>query len=201
MSTVVPVPKRTLILFACFAVYLALFLLPEVFPAAGANPFIFVLMLSILVVLPALVGLGIWGAVGRFLSWRGRRPLGAGSRVAGEVAAAGFAAFVLFLVLGQALPTELPTGSYLSEFDRTVWLDPKSTDYVKGDVTPRQKMLAAVVAKLSGSSRTELERTLGPSLETLYFMSTGRDLIYILGPQRDSLFSIDSEWLLIWLDV
>jgi len=29
---------------------------------------------------------------------------------------------------------------------------------------------------------------------------TGRDLIYVLGPQRDSYFTIDSEWLLIWLD-
>jgi len=28
---------------------------------------------------------------------------------------------------------------------------------------------------------------------------TGRDLIYVLGPQRDSYFTIDSEWLLIWL--
>src|SRR5882762_3914729 len=28
---------------------------------------------------------------------------------------------------------------------------------------------------------------------------TGRDLIYELGPQRDSYFTIDSEWLLIWL--
>lgn len=33
-----------------------------------------------------------------------------------------------------------------------------------------------------------------------YFQSTGRDLIYITGPERDSLFGIDSEWLLIWLD-
>ena len=94
----------------------------------------------------------------------------------------------------------MPTGSYLSAFDLSAWLDPKSADYVQGDVTPRQKMLAAVVAKLPGSSRADLERTLGPSLETPYFMSTGRDLIYILGPERDSLFGIDSEWLLIWLD-
>ena len=88
----------------------------------------------------------------------------------------------------------------MSEFDQSAWLDPKSADYVQNDITPRQKMLAAVVAKLPGSSRAQLEQTLGPSLETSYFMSTGRDLIYALGPERDSLFGIDSEWLLIWLD-
>lgn len=41
---------------------------------------------------------------------------------------------------------------------------------------------------------------LGTSLDTPYFQSTGRDLIYVTGPERDSLFSIDSEWLLIWVD-
>ena len=61
-------------------------------------------------------------------------------------------------------------------------------------------MLGAVVAKLPQKSRAQIEQTLGPSLETAYFMSTGRDIIYILGPERDSIFGLDSEWLLIWLD-
>lgn len=147
-----------------------------------------------------LVGLAVWGVVGRFLSWRRERPLAAKPLLAGRIAVAGFAAFVLFLVLGRVLPNPLPTGSYMSEFDQSVWLNPNSADYVKGDATPRQKMLAAVVAKLPGSSRTVLEQTLGTSLETPYFTSTGRDLIYILGPERDSFIRIDSEWLLIWLD-
>jgi len=65
----------------------------------------------------------------------------------------------------------------------------------------RQKMLADVVKSvLPGRTRVELEQILGPSLETSYFKSSGRDLIYVLGPQRDSYFVIDSEWLLIWLD-
>lgn len=34
---------------------------------------------------------------------------------------------------------------------------------------------------------------LGPSLETPYLRSTGRDLIYVLGPQRDSYFAIASD--------
>jgi hypothetical protein len=62
-------------------------------------------------------------------------------------------------------------------------------------------MLGSVVERLGPSqSGVDIEALLGPSLETPYFESTGRDLIYILGPQRDSLFGIDSEWLLIWLD-
>ncbi|MDD2990459.1 MAG: hypothetical protein PHI64_16080 [Zoogloea sp.] len=49
-------------------------------------------------------------------------------------------------------------------------------------------------------SRDEIESMLGPSMDTPYFQSTGRDLIYATGPQRDSVFGLDSEWLLIWLD-
>jgi CHASE2 domain-containing sensor protein len=48
-----------------------------------------------LVVLPTLAALAIWGAIGRLLSWRRKRPLGAGTRWAGQVALAGFVAFVL----------------------------------------------------------------------------------------------------------
>ena len=62
-------------------------------------------------------------------------------------------------------------------------------------------MLKDVVEKiLPGKNRQEIERVLGPSLETDYFRSPDRDLIYYLGPERDGLFNIDSEWLLIWLD-
>jgi hypothetical protein len=62
-------------------------------------------------------------------------------------------------------------------------------------------MLADVVKSvLPGGTRAEIEKILGPSLETPYFKSTSRDLIYVLGPQRDSYFTIDSEWLLVWLD-
>jgi hypothetical protein len=62
-------------------------------------------------------------------------------------------------------------------------------------------MLGDVVTNvLPGRNRTEIEALLGPSLETGYSKSTGRDLIYILGPERGSFFPIDSEWLLIWLN-
>ena len=62
-------------------------------------------------------------------------------------------------------------------------------------------MLADVVQRLPGRSRAEIESLLGPGLDTFYFKSTGRDLIYVTGPCRDSpVGPIDSEWLLIWLD-
>ena len=61
-------------------------------------------------------------------------------------------------------------------------------------------MLEDVVKRLHGQSRVELENILGPTLDTPYFKSTGRDLIYVTGPERDSFFGIDSEWLLIWVD-
>ena len=108
--------------------------------------------------------------------------------------------FMAFMVLANVLPSQLPSGSYDKQFDHEVWLDPESTNYTAGDITSRQKMLADVVKRLPGHSRAELENMLGPTLDTPYFKSTGRDLIYITGPERDSLFGIDSEWLLIWVD-
>ena len=80
-------------------------------------------------------------------------------------------------------------------------MDDASSAFVRGDITPRQKMLGSVVERLVlGLSRTEIEEMIGPSLDTPYFETLGRDLIYILGPQRDSYIRLDSEWLLIWLD-
>ena len=55
-------------------------------------------------------------------------------------------------------------------------------------------------SRLPWKTKSEIEVLLGPSLETPYFASTGRDMIYVLGPERSSYFRIDSEWLLIWLD-
>lgn len=60
-------------------------------------------------------------------------------------------------------------------------------------------MLGDAVAALQGKTRSEIESLLGPSLDTPYFTSTGRDLVYFLGPERAYL-AFDSERLLIWLD-
>jgi outer membrane protein assembly factor BamE (lipoprotein component of BamABCDE complex) len=75
------------------------------------------------------------------------------------------------------------------------------TPSVAHDITPRQKMLGDVVDNvLPGKTRAEIEAILGSPEETSCFANTGRDLIYSTGPERDTPFSIDSEWLLIWLD-
>jgi len=61
-------------------------------------------------------------------------------------------------------------------------------------------MLGDVVETvLPGRSRQEIEQLLGPSLDWPAYKNTGRDLTYLLGPQRRVL-SLKYEWLLIWLD-
>ncbi len=113
---------------------------------------------------------------------------------------------LLLLVLSTATlgctsePT-LPEGSDLLPFVSHDWKSDVSTQFSKDDfVTPRQKMLKDVVEKvvLNGSKESILEQ-LGPSTDTQYFVSTGRDLVYYLGPELEGYMgNIDSEWLLIW---
>ena len=184
----------------CFALYFGLFLIPKFVPQFGSSFLIFWLGLSLIFIIPLLLLLAVWGIVALFISWIRKRPVGKRSKNAGQIALTGIAMLAVFLILASMIPSSLPTGSYDKEFDRTAWLDSKSADYVDGDVTPRQKMLADLIKKLPGKNRSEIENMLGPSLDSSYFKSTGRSLIYITGPERDSFFGIDSEWLLIWVD-
>jgi hypothetical protein len=193
-------PRTQWFTFIGFTLYFGLFLVPKVAPGFGASPFTFLLTLSLMLVVTLLVLLAIWGITALGISKLRKRPIGPRSKTAGQTALVGLSMFAAFLALGNVLPTPLPSGSYDKEFDRAAWLDLASADYTEGDITPRQKMLADVVKRLPGQSRTELEKMLGSSVDTPYFKSTGRDLIYITGPERDSFFGIDSEWLLIWLD-
>lgn len=181
--------------------YVGLSLVFRALPGLGGTGLSFAYALSLPIVLPLLLAVGVWGGVCLLRAWvRGRAPRPR-HRAYLLVAGVALASFTLAFGLARALPPPLPPGSHLQRFDRAVWQDPRSADYVAGDVTPRQKMLADVVKSvLRGHTRAELEKVLGPSLETSYFKRTGRDLIYVLGPQRDSFFAIDSEWLLIWLD-
>lgn len=183
-----------------FAVYYAHFPISVIIPGIRTTPLRFYLVLSLLVVLPLLVLLALWVAV-RFVlaKWR-KHPLGPWSTISGQIAVSGISMFLAFIVLTRSLPIPLPSGSYDKPFDRAVWLEAESTNHVPGNITPRQQMLADLVKQLSGKSRAELETMLGPSLNTDYFQDTGRDLIYMTGPQRDSFFVVDSEWLLIWVD-
>ncbi|WP_342349061.1 hypothetical protein [uncultured Nitrospira sp.] len=106
----------------------------------------------------------------------------------------------LIFAVHRYIPRALPTGSDTKIFDSAIWKSESSTDW-NGGITVREKMLKEVIEKiLPGKSRQDIENALGPSLETPYFSSLDKDLIYYLGPERDGLFNIDSEWLLIWID-
>jgi hypothetical protein len=109
-------------------------------------------------------------------------------------------AFVVAFLLTRVTRPELPVGSDIDAFDAVRWQADKITDSEIGALTPRQRMLkGAVAAARNANSRREIEASLGPTLDTAYFRDSGRDLIYILGPER-GVFSMDNEWLLIWLD-
>jgi hypothetical protein len=82
--------------------------------------------------------------------------------------------------------------------DSSHWLTGSEREPGQG-LTYRQQHIDQVTIWLSGKSRSEIECELGKSLETSYFGSSKYDLIYLLGPER-KLISIDSEWMLIWLD-
>lgn len=183
-----------------FSIYFGVLLIPKIYPAFGGSSGAFLHVFSLMLVVPVVVVLVVWSAGAVLVSRLRRRPVGKASRVVGHVAVTGVLCLGGYLLASSFIPGSLPSGSHLSAFDRSIWLAPTSAEYVKGDITPRQKMLAEVVTSLPGSSRQELEQKLGPSLETGYFQSSGRDLIYVTGPQRDSFMAIDSEWLLIWLD-
>lgn len=187
---------------AAFCAYFSLLFVGKFFPSFAASgafgAFSFAVLLPTfllaLVVLPLSL---MWGLGAYVIALVRKRPLGKISGALLRVGAVGLVSLFFVVAVGSALPQRLPK---LLEFDQAVWLDPKSVELVSGDITPRQKMLGNVVEKLPGKNRQELEALLGPSLDTSYFASTGRDLIYIVGPERDGFFSIDSEWLIIWLD-
>lgn len=182
-------------------VYFAVLPLSLGFPIIGGSGLFLAYILSLPIALATLLALGIGGSTGLLYSRVRKHPFRPRHREYVFVACVGLSSFVLALALFRLLPRSLPTGSHLQAFDPAVWQDPRSADSVRGDITPRQKMLADVVEHiLPNHNPAELEETLGPSLETGNCKSTGCDLIYPLGPQRDSFVAIDSEWLLIWLD-
>jgi hypothetical protein len=180
-------------------VFFAFLLVPNWKPAAGASVGFVLYTVCVVVFVVALALAAVGGAVRAILAIRRGRSAERATRLC-VAALLGLAAFGLVAAAGRFVRGRLPTGSYLRSFDRAVWSDVHSADFVAGDATPRQKMLGDVVKRLPGRRRAEIEADLGASLETPYFRSTGRDMIYVLGPERDALFGIDSEWLLIWLD-
>jgi hypothetical protein len=115
--------------------------------------------------------------------------------------AASFCSIILLtaqsILLKKIILNDLPVGSNLLQFDVNKWKE----NYTVNDISHRSMMLKDVVLNiLPGKNKNEIEESLGPSLETNYFKDIEKDMIYFLGPERTSVFNIDSEWLLIWLD-
>lgn len=179
------------------ALYFGVILVAEWMPSIRATGPYFLYVLSLPLVLLGLLGIGIWAGIGWWSSTDAPRANAHRARLI--VSVAGLMFLLTALGLSRTIQGALPTGSELLAFNRSVWLDPVSSQFVDGDITPRQEMLADVVNNvLPGQSCEEIQGRLGPSLETPYFQGTGRDLIYVLGPERDSFMRVDFEWLLIW---
>lgn len=191
--------RGQMMLIGAVAVFFALQLLPHHFTRLFTGPFGFSYPL-----LAALVGLAILMsmAVAAVMWLLARDPE---SRLRRRNWCA---TFLLMLSIGVALSVAssayargLPTGSFVKHFDQRVWAAPASSQFIQGDITDRQKMLGDVIRQVvNGGTKENTIAKLGPSEDDRYFLSSGRDLIYCMGPQRDSAFGIDSEWLLIWFD-
>lgn len=182
-------------------IYFGLVLVPEWRPGFAGTVVFFLYVLTVPVALLGLLALLLWGIIGAIRAMHRGSSVSRRHRALVVLSLAGFLMFGSVMGLARVIQGALPTGSHSIEFDSGVWQDPRSSEFIQGDITPRQKMLGSVVDRLEPTQdRVKIEALLGPSLDTPYFGSTGRDLIYILGPERDSFFRIDSEWLLIWLD-
>ncbi|WP_428737096.1 hypothetical protein [Sulfurimonas sp.] len=112
-----------------------------------------------------------------------------------------FLVLVLIILSGCSRTNKLPAGSDMQKFDSIVWQNESSIKSKNNSISAREKMLKDLVENvLPNKTKNEIEDLLGKSLETVYFKSIDKDMVYYLGPQRDSFMNIDSEWLLIWLD-
>ena len=178
--------------------YFGIFLVPKFFPRSFESFTFLGFFASLFLVLGILAILGVWGAIGMACSRLRQEKTRPRHRFLVVYAALGFVFFGVVITV-HLIPFTLPSGSYQLKFNSSLWTSPESSFHVEGDITPRQKMLGDAVAVLPGRTRSEIEAVLGPSLDTPYFASTGRNMIYSLGRQR-AVFSVDGEWLLIWLD-
>jgi hypothetical protein len=184
-----------------FIAYFLPLLLSKWIPGMWASGLFWIYSLSILAALLVLACVALFGGIRWVVFSALSRPMDPRSSRLFSVPLIGLLMFGVVVGLRTIGSPPLPTGSYALPFDEEAWLDADSTRWREGDITPRQKMLGSVVRDiLPESHHSDIRRSLGASDDSGYFRSTGRDLIYILGPERDNLIGIDSEWLLIWLD-
>jgi hypothetical protein len=108
-----------------------------------------------------------------------------------------FLIMIVLIVLGVYGIRHL---KYYKPFDSTLWKSADSSQHDSQDRTPKQYMLKAAISTIEKlQTKEKITSELGPGENTGYFIDQNRDMIYYLGPER-SIFSIDSEWLLIWFD-
>ena len=156
----------------------------------------FVLFAAAILVLLAVAG---WGLV---LSVRGRSWPRYLKWLLGAVAAMPLVVIAACWVSLIVASSGLPYGSDRAVFDSAKWRASHADEWRGGaEVSVRQEMIKDLVKNvLPGKTKEEISVLLGPSLRTSFFSSKAdRDFIYTTGPERTSIFAIDSEWLLIWV--
>jgi hypothetical protein len=191
--------RRARIAMGALAVYFALLSGPAFHTPLIRSPAWWLYVLSVPLLLLAL-------AIGALAALVARRRAGEGSSWHAwhgpllAVSVAGWALFLVSFATMQVVRKGQPLGSYAARFDGEVWRLPDAAEAVMGDLTPRQKMVGDLIDNvLPGKTRDEIVTLLGPVGETSYLATTGRDILYPLGLERGPI-TMDSEWLLIWLD-
>ncbi|HEX6083713.1 MAG TPA: hypothetical protein VF266_04255 [Thermoanaerobaculia bacterium] len=172
----------TRVVLIVLALFFGAMLVPHFVPAAGETILTIYYLFAVFVVLAVLLGCGV---VWIFVRRKGLLVISLG----------GLMLFAVITGLSVLYARGLPTGSFVRSFDAAAWRD--SQYWAEGDITERQKMLGAVVRDvLPGRTRAEIVARLGPPSDAWW----NCDMTYVTGPERGSLFAIDSEWLLIDLD-
>lgn len=192
-KTLLPMNKQTLFPYLLLFGYFGVIIIPQLF--RPFSPVWLVWLMSLPVVLLTLLGIGLWGIVGIIQAkrkWNSPLPRNV------SFTRLSVAALLCFgISIGLAYGTQ-----YLynhKKFNAMVWQNPRSSEYIAYNLTPRQRMVDDLVNNfLPGKTQEEIEANLGPSLNTGYFSGTEESFIYVLGPERG--FGVDYEWLLIWVD-
>lgn len=186
--------------FLLITIFFGAILIPKWLPSVGGWFGWSVYFFFVFAVLLILVIIGIWGSFGLLRAKIRGVQSQSHNYLLGFTSGYAMVWMIIVLVIARTVPGALPTGSYTNQFDQTAWLESDSL-YFFEDISPRQLMLGDLVNNhLQGKNYAQIEELLGLSQETEYFTSSGYDLIYYLGNQRDSWLALDSEWLLIWLD-
>ena len=151
---------------------------------------------GVLVVVPIAAIASIWGVLGMLLR-TSAAPFYVHKRAL-LIGAGCLALLTLSSQIERLMRQDLPVGSLSLRFDPAKWKQPHAA---YGFFSGRQAMLGDLVRNvLPGRTRVEIETLLGTDGPTEYFKDLRWDFIYVTGPERNSPYPIDSEWLLIWLD-